>query len=224
MSRARLVITAVVLEGRSQSDVARTYGVSQSWVSELVARYKEEGEAAFEPRSRRPVASPRSTPSDVVDEVVAMRRDLERRGLDAGPSTIVWHLAQGDGLRVSRATVARILVREELVIPSPKKRPKSSYVRFEADQPNECWQADFTHYWLTVRDGREREVEILTFLDDHSRLILECSCHRRGHRADRARGLPKSRAAPRDPGLNAHRQRHGLHDATGRRQRWSQRL
>jgi transposase len=65
MSKARLVITAVVAEGRSQGEVARAYGVSQGWVSRLVARYRAEGETAFEPRSRRPRNSPRATP-DVV--------------------------------------------------------------------------------------------------------------------------------------------------------------
>jgi|GEM_PF-2126821 hypothetical protein len=56
MSKARLVITAVITEGRSQGEAARAYGVSQGWVSRLVARYRAEGEAAFEPRSRRPTA------------------------------------------------------------------------------------------------------------------------------------------------------------------------
>src|SRR5215467_12750738 len=50
MSKARLVITAVVAEGRAQGEVARAYGVWQGWVSRLVARYRAEGEAAFEPR------------------------------------------------------------------------------------------------------------------------------------------------------------------------------
>jgi len=54
MSHARLVITAVVVEGRTQTEVARTFGVSQGWVSRFVARYRAEGETAFEPRSRRP--------------------------------------------------------------------------------------------------------------------------------------------------------------------------
>jgi transposase len=49
MSKARLVITAVIVEGRSQSAVAREYGVSQGWISRLVARYHREGE----PRSSR---------------------------------------------------------------------------------------------------------------------------------------------------------------------------
>jgi transposase InsO family protein len=58
MSKARLVITAVVAEGLSQGEAARRYGVSQGWISRLVARYRAEGETAFEPRSRRPKTSP----------------------------------------------------------------------------------------------------------------------------------------------------------------------
>lgn len=50
VSEVRLVVTAVVLEGRGQAEVAREYGVSTGWVSKLVARYRTEGEAAFEPR------------------------------------------------------------------------------------------------------------------------------------------------------------------------------
>ena len=59
-------------------------------------------------------------------------------------------------------------MRRGFVTPEPKKRPKSSFIRFEADQPNECWQADVTHW--TLANGSD--VEILNFIDDHSRLIL----------------------------------------------------
>jgi transposase InsO family protein len=178
MSRARLVITAVVLEGRSQAEVARTYGVSEGWVSKLLARYHEEGEAAFEPRSRRPRKSPTATPRDIVERIVELRKDLSDRGLDAGPKTIAWHLVHYQQLKVSLATISRVLTREGFVTAQPKKRPRSSYVRFEADMPNECWQADFTHYRLAGRKGQEgHDVEILTFLDDHSRLVLHMSAH-----------------------------------------------
>jgi transposase len=54
MSKARLIITAVITEGRSQHEVARAYGVNQSWVSRLVARYHAEGEAAFQPAHAAP--------------------------------------------------------------------------------------------------------------------------------------------------------------------------
>lgn len=173
MSKARLVITAVVLEGRSQAEVARTYGVSKGWVSKLLARYSEEGEAAFEPRSRRPTSSPNKTPDEVVRSIVTLRRRLERAGHDAGAKTIVWHLERR-GVTVSVATVNRVLAAKGLVVPQPRKRPRSSYVRFEAEMPNECWQSDVTHW--TLADGSA--VEILTFLDDHSRAILWMSAHR----------------------------------------------
>ena len=153
MSKARLVITAVVVEGRSSSEVARSYGVARSWVYELVARYRAEGDTAFEARSRRPRSSPTALARSTVALIVGLRRRLCAQGLDAGADTIAWHLEHHHGLRVSRATIDRTLHRERLVIPAPRKRPRSSYIRFAAEQPNEMWQADFTHYRLT--DGTD---------------------------------------------------------------------
>jgi transposase InsO family protein len=69
---------------------------------------------------------------------------------------------------LSTATIRRILHTAGLITPTPEKRPRSSYIRFQADLPNECWQADITHWHLA--DGTR--VEILDFLDDHSRLLL----------------------------------------------------
>jgi transposase InsO family protein len=175
MSKARLVITAVVAEGRTQGEVARQYGVSQGWVSRLVARYRAEGEAAFEPRSRRPKTSPAAIPDSTAELIVRLRKELAGRGLDAGPHTIAWHLEHHHRARVSAATISRYLTRAGLVTPEPRKRPKSSYLRFEAELPNECWQSDFTHYPLA--DGTDTEV--LTWLDDHSRYALRVSAHAR---------------------------------------------
>jgi transposase InsO family protein len=173
MSKARLVITAVVAEGRSQGEVARAYEVSQGWVSRLVARYRAEGEAAFEPRSRRPKTSPNAISDVTVELIVAVRKELSGQGLDAGPDTIVWHLRHHHHVIASPATVSRYLTRAGLVTPEPRKRPKSSYIRFQAEQPNQCWQSDFTHYRL----AGGADAEILAWLDDHSRLLLRLTCH-----------------------------------------------
>jgi transposase InsO family protein len=175
MSKARLVITAVTAEKRPVSEVARTYGVARSWIYTLLARYQAEGEAAFEPRSRRPGTSPAAISDATVELIVALRKELSGQGLDAGPDTICWHLRRHHQIRVSPATVSRYLARHGLVVPEPKKRPRSSYIRFQADQPNECWQADFTHYPLADGTG----TEILTWLDDHSRLALSVTAHHR---------------------------------------------
>ena len=76
---------------------------------------------------------------------------------------------------MSVSTSSRTLAREGLVTPEPKKRPKSSYIRFEAAMPNECWQSDFTHYRLTD----DSEVEIISWLDDCTRYALHVTAHRR---------------------------------------------
>ena len=172
-SKARLVITAVLVEGRSPSEVARTYGVARSWIYTLVARYHAEGDTAFEARSRRPKTSPNAIDDPTVELILERRRTLTRRGLDAGPETIAWHLEHHHQIRVHRATIYRTLQRAGLITPEPKKKPRSSYLRFEAEQPNECWQADFTHYPLA--DGTD--TEILTWLDDHSRYALSITAH-----------------------------------------------
>lgn len=175
MSKARLVITAVVIEGRSQSEVARTYGVSQGWISRLITRYNLEGEAAFEPRSRRPRTSPGRLPDSVIELIVNLRSQLAGKGLDHGPQTIAWHLTHHHGITVAVSTIHRHLHAAGLIDPTPQKRPKSSYIRFAAEQPNERWQADFTHWWLA--DGTH--TEILCWIDDHARYALSVTAHHR---------------------------------------------
>jgi transposase InsO family protein len=175
MSKARLVITAIEVEGRSPAEVVAAYGVSRSWVYELLARYRAEGDAAFEPRSRRPHRSPGATPAQTVELVLRIRKQLSDAGLDAGAETIGWHLTHHHRTTLSRATIHRILTRSGAVIPEPAKRPKASYLRFQAEMPNETWQSDFTHYRL----GTGADTEIISWLDDHSRYALHVSAHAR---------------------------------------------
>jgi transposase InsO family protein len=184
MSKARLIITAVIVEGRTQSQVARDYDVSRYWVHQLVWRYRAEGEAAYQPRSRRPHSNSRAVSPAVEDQIVRLRKELTRQGLDAGADTIRSHLVRRTPRSApadrtdpsppppvpSVATIWRILVRRGFVVPQPQKRPRSSWHRFAAEQPNERWQADTTHWHLA--DGTD--VEILNLIDDHSRLALAC--------------------------------------------------
>ena len=93
MSEARLVITAVTVEERPVSEVAKSYGVACSWVCALLARYQAEGEAAFEPRSRRPKTSPTAISDDTADLIIRLRKELSGQGLDAcrRPSPGTWN-------------------------------------------------------------------------------------------------------------------------------------
>lgn len=174
MHRNQLLITALTVQGLSYREVARTYGVSKSWVHELHQRYLTEGDAGLMPRSRAPRTSPNRTPDEVRARILHLRHELTTGGSDAGPDTIHTYLAR-EGITVSRATVWRILQRAGQIPPQPQKRPRSSWKRFQALQPNEMWQSDFTHWSLTTG----REVEIVAWLDDHSRYLLHLSAHPR---------------------------------------------
>ncbi len=121
MSKTRLIITSVVIEGRTHADVAREYGVSPSWVSRIITRYRTEGEAAFHPKSRRPNTSPRQTAPSTRDIIIELRRTLNHQGLDAGPATIAWHLTHHHQITISRATIYRILTSAGLITREPNR-------------------------------------------------------------------------------------------------------
>lgn len=168
MQLAGYVVEAVSKEGRSYREVARAHGVSKSWVGKIVARYREGGEEALVPRSRAPHRIPHRTSPRLEDRVVELRKRLAEDGFDAGAATIRYHLIQeGEPDPPSETTIWRILRRRGFVTPQPHKRPRSSWIRFEARLPNECWQSDVTSWKLTG----DREVEIVNFLDDHSRVV-----------------------------------------------------
>ena len=82
MSKRRAVVLSVTIEGRSQADTARLYNVSESFVSTLLARYRAEGDAAFEPRSRRPHTSPMQITDDTVELITNLREQLAAAGTD----------------------------------------------------------------------------------------------------------------------------------------------
>jgi transposase InsO family protein len=165
MSKHRVAVLKVVTQQRSVTAAAAEHGLSRGHLHRLLRRYREGGLDALEPRSRRPLTNPRDTPDAVRERIVALRRELTAHGLDAGPVTIAWHLER-EGLPVpSSSTIRRILHAARLVVAEPRKRPRSSWIRFEAAAPNECWQSDFTHWRLA--DGSE--VEIIDWLDDHAR-------------------------------------------------------
>jgi transposase InsO family protein len=168
MGMPQLVVTAVLVEGRGKSEVARDYGVSRRWVITLVQRYLAEGDSGLLPRSRRPLRSPTRTADELENEIIAIRKDLDRHGHEAGAATIAAHLQRRHGTSPAVSTIWRILTARGFVTPQPHKRPKSSYVRFAAEQPNERWQTDVTHWPLA--DGTD--TEICNWLDDHSRFCL----------------------------------------------------
>jgi transposase InsO family protein len=172
MDLAGYVINAVLVEGRSVNDVCEAHDISRSWLYELIARFRLFGDEGLTAQSKRPRSSPSRVSAAIEEEIVALRKELSGLGVDAGPHTIHYHLQRRHRRRPravpSVATIWRVLSRRGFVVPQPHKRPRSSWRRFQAELPNECWQADVTHWALA--DGRE--VDILNVIDDHSRLLV----------------------------------------------------
>ena len=125
MSRAQLVITAVVLEGRSKSEVARDYDLSRQWVHQLVTRYKTDGAAAFQAHSRRPHTNARAISAALEDAIVRLRKTLDKAGYDAGAATIAEHLSRDPNVTKVPAlsTIWRTLARRGFIIPHPTNAP-----------------------------------------------------------------------------------------------------
>ena len=173
MSKARVAVLKVVTKQLTVTQAAADYGYSRRHLQRLLARYRDDGIDAVDPRSRRPHSNPHATSDVVRERIVVLRLQLTGQGLDAGPITIAWHLEQEGHRAPSTSTIRRILHAARLIEPEPRKRPRSAYRRFTAAQPNECWQSDFTHWRLA--DGTD--VEILNWLDDHSRFLISCTAH-----------------------------------------------
>jgi transposase InsO family protein len=173
MSRARVAVLQVVSKQLSVTEAAAEYGISRRHLHRLLARYRQGGLDELQPRSRRPKTTPIATSEAVRARVIELRVGLTAHGLDAGPVTIAWHLEREGHKSPAPATISRILKHAGLITPQPRKRPRSSYTRFEMAQPNEMWQSDFIHWRL----ADDTEVEILNWLDDHSRYLLSCTVH-----------------------------------------------
>lgn len=173
-SKSQVIILSLLHEGLTPTQTARRFGVSRKWIYQLLTRYKAGGLAALEPISRRPHSNPRALSSELRQEIAILRGELLAQGLDAGAASIAWHLRQRHNSAPALSTIWRILKAQGLITPQPKKRPRSYMQRFEALQPNETWQSDFTHWRL--KEGSD--VEIINWLDDHSRLLLHATAHR----------------------------------------------
>jgi transposase InsO family protein len=197
MDKGRFLVETHLRTGRPISELAKAHGVHRSWLYKLLARYRAEGEAGLEARSRRPHQSPTRIRGAFEEEIVALRKELVDAGYDGGAETIHTHLGRRHQDVPSVSTIWRVLKARGFVTPQPHKRPKSSYVRFEADLPNECWQADVTH----VRMAGGAFMEVLNIIDDHSRLLVASRAFvatrspdvvRTLHRAAEGVGYPES--------------------------------
>jgi len=166
-------MAASLSEGvQNVSAFCRAQGISRTTFYKFRARFAEGGVPGLLDRSRRPLTTPGATPLVIEDAAVRWRKHLQDTGCDCGPQSIRWRMETDPGLTgmvvPSRATIARILFRRGLIVPQPRKRPRSSYLRFVYARANGCWQSDWTQWHLADLT----KVAIAGTLDDHSRYCV----------------------------------------------------
>jgi transposase InsO family protein len=166
----RRLITEADVSTLNVSRFCREHGISRDSFYEWRSRFDAEGEAGLVSRSRAPKRVANRTPAAVEDLIIAIRKELDDAGLDAGPATIRYWLA----LRLtqapvpSEATIWRVLSRRGFIVADPSKAPGRRWRSFAAERANECWQIDATHWAL----ADNTEVEIINALDDCSRMAV----------------------------------------------------
>jgi transposase InsO family protein len=167
MSLRRLIVE-VDTDGLNVVGFCAEHGISTWFFYDLRRRFRVDGDVVLEPRSRAPQRVWNKTPADVEDLVVATRKRLEDLGLDHGPEEVAAELVSVVTKPPSTATAYRILKARGFITAEPRKAPKRSRRRFNAQRANESWQLDDTAWELADGTG----VKILNVIDDHSRLLV----------------------------------------------------
>ena len=134
--------------GESVTKVCARLGISRKSYYKYLARFADGGLEGLRPRSRRPLTSPTATPPEMVALIIKARVDLAAEGWDNGALSILYRLLRQGEQPPAWRTIHRVLVRQQLVEPQPRKRPRSSYRTFEFPAPDDCWQIDAFDYLL----------------------------------------------------------------------------
>ena len=146
--------------GESLSALCREYEITRPTGYLWLRRFREQGVAGVEERSRRPHVSPSQTRPEMEERIVALRR--QRPDWGARKLAI---LLERDGIRLPVITVHRVLARRGLVL--DQERRKQATKRFERERPNELWQMDFKG-----QKDSDAAIGPLSVLDDHSRYLV----------------------------------------------------
>src|SRR5919106_293891 len=163
VERERLeLILAPQQLGLSVAEVCQRFGMSRTQFYVWRRRYHSEGVDGLSDLSSRPKSSPHKTPPAMELSICRMRVAHPKWGARRIRAEII----RAGGDPPAKSTIGRILVRNGLITPTPRKRIQ--WVRFERPRPNDLWQIDGRQ--VTLADGSV--VWVVNVLDDHARYLL----------------------------------------------------
>jgi transposase-like protein len=200
--RAVLLVKA----GSPVTEVAEVFGVSRQAVHRWLAWYRDEGLAGLADRSHRP----HGHPDQIAPEVEAAICELRRLHPRWGQRRIEFELGRNGcpGPIPSVSTIYRVLVRQHLIDPVPRRRRRQDYKRWQREAPMELWQLDIVDGIICV-DGTEGKV--VTGVDDHSRFCVIAKVVAKATGRAVCAGVRGGAGPLRHPRRGAHRQRQTVH-------------
>ncbi|HLD19133.1 MAG TPA: integrase core domain-containing protein [Candidatus Nanoarchaeia archaeon] len=142
-------------KGRSPSSIAKIQHISRQYVYNLVEKYKDLGELAYE--AQKP-----GRPKVLLNPAFVKRVITIREEDDYGSEKIHFVLAK-EGFSVSQRQIQRILDEQGLTEPCINRRGQRSYVRYQWPLSNYMWHSDWSEY---------KEKQYVAFIDDRSRKIM----------------------------------------------------
>jgi transposase InsO family protein len=172
VTEQRYRVVLEVLAGVPVTEAAERYGVSRQSVHAWLARYRDEGPPGLADRSHKVHAHPWQVPAELESAVCELRRAHRKWG----PKRLVFEMGRRGLGTVTRSTVYRVLVRNQLIEPRSRRRRRQDYIRWERPVPMQLWQLDVTASAF-LADGAE--VKIVTGIDDHSRYCVIAQAVRR---------------------------------------------
>ena len=145
------ILNGVIESHWSMAEAAQLMGVSERHGWRLLAGYRKEGASGLVHGNRGRTPS-NAIPADIGDLVVALAQGRYR---DVNHTHLSELLAEREGVRLSRPTVRRILVRAGLKSPRRGRRPRHRYRRQRMPQEGMLLQLDRSHHdWLEERGPR----------------------------------------------------------------------
>jgi putative transposase len=170
MDLRRELVLAAGAPGANISQLCQDFGISRTNAYKWLRRYRQQGEAGLEDRSRRPL-SVSGTDGETVLRLIELRRRYPRWGAKKMRVLLLAAPERGDVPSVK--TIARILDRAgEPRIRRLRRRVRivlREHDKLELKAPNDVWTVDFKGWWRT-RD--RKRFEPLTVRDAFSRYVL----------------------------------------------------
>lgn len=155
----------------SMTALSEQFGISRAWGHELARRYRADGYAGLQARSRAPRRHGRETAPAAKSQIVSLRRARP----SWGPKKLRAYLRRQHPAMAwpAASTIGDLLKREGLVEARRRQRRPTPLTQpfGPVRAPNDLWCIDFKG-WFRTRDGQR--CDPLTLSDAHSRFLLDC--------------------------------------------------